>query len=258
MILYEHPVSSYAQKIKIALREKGIAFKCKIPQNFGTDQIEPDFVQANPRLEVPVLIDEDIRLFDSTIIFEYLEDKWPEPSLLPRSPKNRAAARMIEDICDTHYEAVNWGYGELLWFNRATGALAVHLKKEVVRQTQVLQDWLSNRLGEADWFGGQHFGWADVAAAPMVNRSIHYGFSPLPNSRLAAWHARLIKRPSVVQTFAEFDAAVSNRGDGAALYASGKRQREYRDHRLEWMIKSGGLEIVQDGLRKANIRFTWP
>jgi len=47
-------------------------------------------------------------------------------------------------------------------------------------------------------------------------------------------------------------------GDGAQRLASGAIRREYRDRRLEWMIKSGGLQIVLDGLAKDNIRFTWP
>ena len=42
------------------------------------------------------------------------------------------------------------------------------------------------------------------------------------------------------------------------LYTSGRRRREYRDHRLEWMVKSGGIEVVLAGLRDGNIRFSWP
>ncbi len=48
-------------------------------------------------MEVPALIDGAARIFDSTIILEYLEDKWPTPPLLPRDPASRAEARMIED-----------------------------------------------------------------------------------------------------------------------------------------------------------------
>ena len=47
-------------------------------------------------------------------------------------------------------------------------------------------------------------------------------------------------------------------GDAAARLASGAIRREYRDHRLEWMMKSGGVQVVLDGLAKNNIRFTWP
>ena len=258
MLLYEHPLSSYAQKVKIALREKAIPFDVELPETFGTGRLDGAFAAANPRAEVPVLVDGETRVFESTVILEYLEDKWPQPPLLPRTPQARAAARMTEDVCDTQYEAVNWGFGEILWFHRATGALERHLRDQAARQTAVLQGWLATRLGDAPWFGGSAFGWADAAVAPMVNRSVHYGLGPAAGTALAAWHARLRERPSVAQTFAEFDAAASRRAAAAELYTTGSRRREYRDHRLEWMVKSGGIEVVLAGLRDRNIRFPWP
>ncbi|KMO16652.1 glutathione S-transferase family protein [Methylobacterium platani] len=258
MLLYEHPLSSYAQKVKIALREKGVAFTTELPETFGTGRSDGAFAQANPRTEVPVLIDGDARIFDSTIILEYVEERWPAPPLLPRDPAARAFARMTEDVCDTQYEAVNWGFGEILWFRRATGALADHLREEAAAQTRILQDWLAGRLGAAEWFGGERFGWADAAAAPMVNRSVHYGLGPAEGSPLARWHARLRERPSVAQTFREFDAAAARMAEAADLYTTGGRRREYRDHRLEWMVKSGGVEVVLAGLRDRTIRFPWP
>lgn len=258
MLLYEHPISSYVQKVKIALREKGVAFQAIVPEDLGTGRADGPFAAASLRAEVPALVDGDVRIFESTVIMEYIEDRWPEPPLLPRDPAARAAARITEDVCDTQYEAVNWGYSEVLWFNRATGELAERLKAEVVHQTGVLQAWLADRLGDAAWFGGDRFGWADAAAAPMVNRSVVYGFGPPAGSALAAWHARLRLRPSVAATFAEFDAAVIRRAAAAEDYRSGGRRREYRDHRLEWMVKSGGIEIVQAGLRANDIRFPWP
>ncbi|MFC6746595.1 glutathione S-transferase family protein [Methylobacterium persicinum] len=182
MLLYEHPLSSYAQKVKIALREKGVAFTAELPESFGTGRQDGPFAAANPRTEVPVLIDGDVTVFDSTVILEYIEERCPEPPLLPRDPAARAFARITEDVCDTHYEAVNWGFGEILWFRRATGTLADHLRAEAAAQTRVLQDWLTGRLGRREWFGGEGFGWADAAVAPMVNRSVHYGMGPEPGS----------------------------------------------------------------------------
>jgi RNA polymerase-associated protein len=121
-----------------------------------------------------------------------------------------------------------------------------------------LQDWLAGRLGDAPWFGGDSFGWADAAAAPMVNRSVYYGMAPEPGGRLALWHARLRERPSVAQTFAEFERAAERMAAASGMYTTGGRKREYRDHRLEWMVKSGGIDIVLAGLRDDNIRFPWP
>ena len=258
MLLYEHPLSSYAQKVKIALREKGVAFAAELPESFGTGRSDGPFAQANPRTEVPVLVDGALSIFESTVILEYVEERWPEPALLPRDPAKRALARMTEEICDTQYEAVNWGFGEILWFRRATGALADRLRGEAAAQTAVLQGWLAARLGDAPWFGGEVFGWADAAAAPMVNRSVHYGLGPADGSPLARWHARIRERPSVAETFREFDAAAARMAEASELYTTGGRRREYRDHRLEWMVKSGGVEVVLAGLRDGNIRFPWP
>ena len=53
-------------------------------------------------------------------------------------------------------------------------------------------------------------------------------------------------------------AAQAQMSDAFQRVASGEMRREYRDHRLEWMIKSGGIEVVRDGMAKNNIRFTWP
>ena len=98
------------------------------------------------------------------------------------------------------------------------------MRAEAVRQTAVLQAWLTERLGAAPWFGGETFGWADAAVAPMVNRSVHYGMGPVASSPLAIWHERMRERPSVAATFAEFDAVAVHMGDMAGAYASGERR----------------------------------
>src|SRR5579864_6106338 len=140
IILYEHPLSPYAQKCKIALAEKGIAFEAKVPEAFGTGATKDQgFIAENPRHEVPALVDGDLQIFDSTIIHEYLEEKWPEPALLPKDPATRARQRMIEDVMDTQYEAINWGILEILGFRRANGALREQLLARAAEQTARLQ-----------------------------------------------------------------------------------------------------------------------
>ena len=259
MILFEHALSSYAQKVKIALREKGVPFEARVPEDLGTGRRDGPLSVANPRTEIPVLLTGDsTAIFDSTVILEYIEETWPEPALLPAKPADRAAARMIEEICDTQYEAINWGWGEIVWFRRAEGELGERMKEVAIRDTKAMQAWLTQQLGGAPWFGGERFGWADVAAAPMVNRSVHYGLGPEPGSPLARWHARLKERPSVRQTFAEFDQAAAGMARVPDHYRGTGRSREYRDHRLEWMVRSGGLSVVEAGLRDRNIRFSWP
>ncbi len=120
VLLYEHPLSPYAQKVKIALAEKGVAFECRLPDFMsGRDDA---FAAANPRLEVPALVDGDTRVFDSTIILEYIEDRWPTPPLLPAAPAERARVRMLEELCDTYVEPISWAAMEIRVFKRADGA----------------------------------------------------------------------------------------------------------------------------------------
>src|SRR5262245_4276965 len=112
--LYEHPLSPYAQKVKIALYEKGVPFETAVPNLFGDP--EADFLESSPRREVPSLIDGDFTVFDSTVILEYVEDRWPDPALLPSGARDRARVRMLEDQCDTYVEAINWGLAEIRVF----------------------------------------------------------------------------------------------------------------------------------------------
>lgn len=254
--LYEHPLSSYAMKAKIALSEKGIEFQCIVPSGMMDGKVDNAFVQANPRAEIPALIDGDTKVFDSTIIMEYLEDKWPAPALLPKTPAERARVRMIEDVMDSLYEPNNWGLGEVLRFKRATGPLADKLVAFSRANVTQLQSWLDRQLGGKPWFNGDSFGWGDVACAPYVVRSAVSGHAPPAGSALAAWLERVSVRPSVAKAVDQMKQVIANFPDVATMLAQGQVKRQYRDHRLEWMIAGGGLAIVQEGMEKGTIRFS--
>ena len=258
IILYDHPLSPYAQKVKISLHEKGLAYQAPLPGGLGAGGAAGEFVEASPRAEVPALVDGDVRVFDSTIILEYLDDAYPNPRMLPASAAERARVRMLEEVMDTHYEAINWGLSELKWFRRAEGELAATITANAKRQTEGFFAWLEKQLGERQWFNGETFGWGDLSVIPYVNGSVGQGFPPAAGSKLAQWQARANARPSVAACVA--DIAQLNAGAGMAnvadLLEQGLFKREYRDHRLEWMIKSGGIDVVLKGLAKDNIRFT--
>ena len=90
-------------------------------------------------------------IFDSTIILEYLEDRWPTPALLPGAPAERARVRMLEEAMDTHFEAINWGLSEIRWFRRAEGELERTLLARAASQTRRWFGWL-RRAGVIDVF----------------------------------------------------------------------------------------------------------
>jgi glutathione S-transferase/RNA polymerase-associated protein len=252
--LYEHPLSPYAQKVKIALREKDLAFEPRLPDLLGGS--DPAFAAASPRHEVPALVADGLAVFDSTIILEYLEDRWPTPPLLPPDPDGRARARMIEELCDTYYEAINWAVFEIRVFQRATGELADRLLARAAAQVAGANAYLERALGTAEFFNGARFGWGDLAAVPYVHAAASSGHAPPEGSSLARWLDRARSRPSVSQTFDEALQSLSGFQMLPELVRSGHFIREYRDHRLEWMLRSGGVDIVLDGMARKNIRFS--
>ena len=154
LTLYEHPLSAYAMKVKMALLEKKLEFKPIVPEGMANGTTGGSFVEASPRAEIPALIDGDVKVFDSTIILEYLEDKWPTPALLPKAPAERARVRMIEDVMDGLYEPNNWGVMEVTRFKRASGPLADKLVAFAKSNIEQLQHWLDGQLGDRTWFNG--------------------------------------------------------------------------------------------------------
>jgi len=241
--------------MKIALGEKGVPFETRLPDILGGSDAET-FAKLNPRREVPALLDGETAVFDSTIILEYIEDKWPTPALLPATPGDRARGRMIEELCDTHYEPVNWAIMEIRAFGRATGEAADRLLGRAAEQTAGIFAWLTRQLGAHPYFNGPTFGWADLGVAPLVNSSAFMGNGPAPGSPLGAWLERVRARPTVATVFQAALDSMTGFEMLPQLVESGHFKREYRDHRLEWMVRNGGIDIVLEGLRKQNIRFT--
>jgi len=106
MKIFSGPLSMFGAKVEIAAHEKGIDFELvMVPFDWarGYDPKHPDVVRINPKRQVPVLIDGELELFDSTQIFEYLEDLKPLPALWPTQRSERALARKLEHCSDEVY-----------------------------------------------------------------------------------------------------------------------------------------------------------
>ncbi len=255
--LFENPLSPFARKVKIALYEKGIPFE-RIEVNLGVegqDAVFQDFVMTSPRREVPGLVDAEVRVFDSTVILEYLDDRWPQPQLLPSSAAERARVRMLEEMMDTEYEAVAWGIAEVKLFGRAEGALAEQLLTRASLQLQRLWNRLERELEGRTWMNGDRFGRGDAAVYPHLMTSTMLGY-PLGerHPRLLRWLAACGERESVRKESAEAELALAGMAKARAE-AGSPPARQYRDYRLEWMMKTGGVAIVLEGLENGSIRF---
>jgi glutathione S-transferase len=102
--LYSAPLSMFGAKVQIAMLEKGIPFELVMVPFDRDDRYEPkhpEVLRVNPvKQQVPVLVDSDVELFDSTQIFEYLEDLKPQPALWPAAVPQRAKARSLEHRSD--------------------------------------------------------------------------------------------------------------------------------------------------------------
>src|SRR5919109_979644 len=92
-------LSMFGAKVQIAAHEKGIEFELMmVPFDMKRryEPKHPEVLRINPKRQVPVLIDGAVEIFDSTQIFEYLEDRFPTPALWPAAPQERARARLLE------------------------------------------------------------------------------------------------------------------------------------------------------------------
>ena len=100
-------VSPYVRKVLVCMELKGLDYEVDpITPFFGNDE----FRRLSPLCRIPVLIDDDLVLTDSTVIAEYLDEAYPDPPLLPKDPKERARARWLEEFADTRLgDVFIWG-----------------------------------------------------------------------------------------------------------------------------------------------------
>jgi len=251
LVLYDFALSPFVQKVKNALREKDLPFECR--DAFG-DAYQDDFSRISPRGEVPALVDGETAIFDSTIILDYIEEKWPEPPLMPADPAARAELRMLEEMCDTQLEAINYGMADVMTFPTGDDAAAAMVAENGRAQMAGIVTLLAERLGDAEWFGGEQFGRADICVLPHLNAARLMKTATLPD-RLGAWLDRCNARSSVKETVAEIKPALADYKEMIGRVRAGTEARQFRDHRLDWLMRNGGLPILLERLEAGAIRF---
>ena len=82
--LYNAPHSTCSQKVRICLHEKGLPFEdIRLDLGKAKDQLKPEYLKLNPNGVVPTLVDDGNVIIDSSVICEYLDEKYPAPKLTP-------------------------------------------------------------------------------------------------------------------------------------------------------------------------------
>lgn len=109
-------LSPYVRKVLVCLAVKRVPYEIDpIVPFYGSD----DFARISPVRRIPVLIDDAVTVSDSTVICEYLEDRYPTPALLPKAPAQRARARWLEEFADSRMgEVLIWHYFNQLVIRR--------------------------------------------------------------------------------------------------------------------------------------------
>jgi len=197
MKLYDYLPCPFGQKVRIILAEKGLSYELVEVDLAQSEQRRPDFLRLNPFGRVPVLVDEDTVIYDSTIIAEYLEDEYPEPPLLPAVGVSglRARARIWEDFADTSFTPQ---VGQLMSEMQKPEADRDPARMQrVQRSVERALDFLNRELQGQDYLAAQ-FSVADIGFIPRLIILRELGFDPgLNRANVEVWLRRMLDRSSI-------------------------------------------------------------
>lgn len=193
---YYNPISVNARRVWVTLLEKQISFE-PIVVNLNGDQLHDEFTAINPLQRIPVIVDNGFRVIESLAILDYLEAKYPTPSLMPSTPEAIAIVRMVQTITVVELQPAT------IPLTRPLVGLDVEpWKLEAAQQRiAIALQFLEELLNEQPYFANEQLTLADVVAGTLIPSL------PLENyPRLKAWSERLAQRESWQQTIADPEA----------------------------------------------------
>jgi len=181
LVLYNAPRCPYVARVRIVLAEKGIDYEVV---DVDLDDRPAWLYEKNPTGRVPVVEEDDGRpLAESAVIMEFLEERYPEPPLLPPDPADRAAVRLLifrDGDLTTPYYALRRG------------------DEEAAEKLDAALGRFDGLLGEQPYLGGAEYGLADIALVPWFLRArdmLGVELDGFP--ALSDWLARLEQRPAI-------------------------------------------------------------
>ncbi|MBI1398103.1 MAG: glutathione S-transferase [Betaproteobacteria bacterium] len=187
MTLYSGTTCPFSQRCRIVLYEKGMDFQIHDVDLFNKPE---DLAVMNPYNRTPVLVERDLILYESNIINEYIDDRFPHPQLMPADPVMRARARLFlfrfENELFCNIEALEKGK-----------------QKEGDRARQVVRDSLAQIapvFAKQKYMLGDEYSMLDVAIAPLLWRLEYYGIQvPKQAAPLLKYAERLFSRPAFIE-----------------------------------------------------------
>jgi glutathione S-transferase len=211
--LYSGPLSLFTAKVRVALDEKNLPYE-RIEVGWSLakryEPHHPDVVALNPKKQVPVLVDGDVVVYDSTLILEYLEERFPEPPLYPRELALRARCRQLEAAADeivfpAVWELINGGF-----YPAAAGDTAASERhRQAKSRVAELCEGLDKELVGREYLSGR-FSVADIGTFIMLSTAATLGAPPPAScTQLHAWLGRMSARPAVRKELTAMAAAAA-------------------------------------------------
>jgi glutathione S-transferase len=182
------------RKTRIALLEKGLQWETVWVDLTKGEQKKPEYLAINPVGKVPALIDDGVVVHDSTIINEYLEDKYPGRALMPREPATRARARSFEDYADAYLAPSLFKI--LMNLRKPETERDQDKIKEGEREVRDHLAFLDRELAGRHFLAGE-LSLGDISFVPPLANYERAGYRIGPEfSNLHAWWERMKARPS--------------------------------------------------------------
>lgn len=187
--------STFSSKTKVVLEEKGLPYRVERVRIGDVWKKVPEVLAKNPLGKVPWIDDGDVTVYDSSVINEYLNDRYPEPPLLPLDPVARARARALENYADEIILSVHAPKIWMPWWSPPEQRDELAMEKARVDLRERALPFVEERLCGNEYLAGP-FSLADVPfmALAMVLQVDGMTLDGLPN--VAAYLDRLRQRPS--------------------------------------------------------------
>lgn len=219
-------VSPYVRKVVACILLKGLAYEIDpITPFYGNEE----FGRMSPLRRIPVLVDGDLTLCDSTVICAYLDEAYPERPLLPANVKDRARARWLEEYADTRLgDLFIWGLfyqkivHPIVWGEPGDQA---RIEKTLAKDLPRELDWLEDEFPAERFLFGSDIGLADIAIATFFRNGAYAGFEvdAARWPRTAGFVERALAHGCFATLFPFEQAQISTNPQGrrAALLAAG-------------------------------------